>query len=133
MIPMKYKQEKKYTCFLVCIKMAGENIKFFKNSDESYTMVNLYLDNNRFFGYKDSQNYYNIDVDKILLFKKADDEYIIRYNEVNKMKIIPLQLNINNFYGKLHKFKNNITLTSIESIGKKLFKKLEKYGIRLLN
>ena len=113
--------------------MAGENIKFFKNSDESYTMVNLYLDNNRFFGYKDSQNYYNIDVDKILLFKKADDEYIIRYNEVNKMKIIPLQLNINNFYGKLHKFKNNITLTSIESIGKKLFKKLEKYGIRLLN
>ena len=49
------------------------------------------------------------------------------------MKIIPLQLNINNFYGKLHKFKNNITLTSIESIGKKLFKKLEKYGIRLLN
>ena len=45
------------------------NIMFFKNQDKSYTMVDLYL-NNRFFGYKDSYNYYNIDVDKILLLKK---------------------------------------------------------------
>ena len=59
---------------------------FFKNQDESYTIVDLYL-NNRFFGYKDSYNYYDIDVDKILLFKKSNNEYIIRYNDV------PLQLN----------------------------------------
>ena len=45
------------------------NIMFFKNQEKSYTMVDLYL-NNRFFGYKDSYNYYNIDVDKILLLKK---------------------------------------------------------------
>ena len=32
-------------------------------------MVDLYL-NHRFFGYKDSYKYYDIDVDKILLFKK---------------------------------------------------------------
>ena len=61
--------------------MDQENIIFFKNQDESYTMVDLYL-NNRFFGYKDSYNYYDIDVDKIL-FKKNDNEYIIRYNDVN--------------------------------------------------
>ena len=50
--------------------MDQENIMFFKNQDKSYTMVDLYL-NNRFFGYKDSYNYYDIDVDKILLFKKV--------------------------------------------------------------
>ena len=38
----------------------------------------------------DSYNYYDNDVDKILLFKKSDNEYIIRYNDVNKMMIVPL-------------------------------------------
>ena len=66
--------------------MDQENIMFFENDDKSYTMVDLYL-NDRFLGYKDSYNYYDIDVDKILLFKKSNNEYIIRYNDV------PLQLN----------------------------------------
>ena len=52
--------------------MDQENIMFFKNDDKSYTMVDLYLNNNIFFGYKDSYSYYDIDVDKILLFKKRD-------------------------------------------------------------
>ena len=79
--------------------MAQENIMFFKNQDESYTMVDLYL-HNRFFGYKDSYNYYDIDVDNILLFKKSNNEYIIRYKNVNKMIIAPLQLKIkNSFFG----------------------------------
>ena len=34
-------------------------------------MVDLYI-NSRFLGYKDSYNYYDIDVDKILLFKKRE-------------------------------------------------------------
>ena len=51
--------------------MDQENIMFFKIDDKSYTMVDLYLNNNIFFGYKDSYNYYDIDVDKILLFKKV--------------------------------------------------------------
>ena len=59
-------------------------------------MVDLYL-NDRFFGYKDSYNYYDIDVDKILLFQKGNNEYIIRYNNVNKMTVVPLQLKNNNF------------------------------------
>ena len=41
----------------------------------------------------DSYNYYDIDVDKIL-FKKSNNEYIIRYNDVNKMTVVPLQLEI---------------------------------------
>ena len=57
--------------------MTRENIMFFENDDESYTMVDLYLDSNRFFGYKDFYNFYDIDVDNILLFKKSYNEYII--------------------------------------------------------
>ena len=72
---------------------------FLKNHDESYTIVDLYP-NNRFFEYKDSWNYYGIDVDNILLFKKSSNEYIIiRYKDVNKMITEPLQLKINNFLG----------------------------------
>ena len=52
------------------IKMDQENIIFFKNQVESYNIADLYLNNNVFFGYKDSYNYYDFDVDKILLFKE---------------------------------------------------------------
>ena len=52
------------------IKMDQENIIFFKNQVESYNIADLYLNNNVFFGYKDSYNYYDFDVDKILLFEK---------------------------------------------------------------
>ena len=79
--------------------MAEENIMFFENDDKSYTMVDQYI-NNRYLKYIDSYNYYDIDIDKILLFKKSDNEYIIRYNDVNKMMIVPLQLKINNSYKK---------------------------------
>ena len=40
------------------------------NMDNSYTMLDLYQ-NNQFFGYKDSYNYYDIDVKKILLIKNS--------------------------------------------------------------
>ena len=102
--------------------MDQENIMFFKNHDESYTMVDLYL-NNRFFGYKDSYNYYDIDADKILLFKKSNNEYIIRYNDVNKMTIVPLQLKIKNFFGELHTYTNNNRVMPIHSDDKELFRK----------
>ena len=39
------------------------------------------------------------------------------------MKIVPLQLKIENFYGELQESKNNITLISIESNDKEIFKK----------
>ena len=87
--------------------MGQKNIMFFKNDDESYTMVDLYL-NNRFLGYKDSYNYCDIDVDKILLFKKSDNEYIIRYNNINKMMIVLLQLKINNSYNEINTLKKII-------------------------
>ena len=45
--------------------MDQESIMFFKNQDKSYTITDLYLNLNIFFGYKDSYNYYDIDVNKI--------------------------------------------------------------------
>ena len=96
--------------------MDQENIMFFKNQDKSYAMTDLYLNHNIFFGYKDSYNYYDIDVNKILLFVKSDNEYIIRYNDVNKKKIVPLQLKIKNFsFGELHMYINNISQVSVHS------------------
>ena len=86
------------------IKMSEKNILFFENDDKLNTMVDLYL-SDRFLGYKDSYNYYDIDVDKILLFKKSGNEYIARYNNVNKMMTVPLELKINNSYNKINAFK----------------------------
>ena len=59
------------------------NFLFFDNDDKSYTMVDLYL-NDRILGCKGSYNYYDINVDNILLFKKSNNEYIARYNDVKK-------------------------------------------------
>ena len=102
--------------------MDQKNIMFSENDDEPYTMVDLYL-NDRFLGYKDSYNYYDIDVDKILLFKKSDNEYIIRYNDVNKMMIVPLQLKIKNFYNELNTFANNNRVMFIYNDDKEFFRK----------
>ena len=100
----------------------GQENMFFKNYDKSYTMVDVYL-NGRFFKYKDSYNYYDIDVDKILLFKKSNNEYIIRYNDVNKMTVVPLPLKIKNFYGKIHTHTNTNTVMPVPNDDKKLFRK----------
>ena len=92
--------------FFSCIYKNGPR----KYYDKSYTITDLYLNHNISFGYEDSYNYYDIDADKILLFVKSDNEYIIRYNDVNKKNIVSLQLKINNFYlGELHMLPNDIT------------------------
>ena len=51
--------------------MNPENIRLSKNNDGSYLITDMYLDNNRFYGYKDSYNYDDIDVDKIIVYKKV--------------------------------------------------------------
>ena len=50
--------------------MDPENIILSKYNDGSYHITDMYLDNNEFYGYRDSYNYYNIDVDKIIVYKK---------------------------------------------------------------
>ena len=104
--------------------MARENTMFFENDHKSCTVIDLYLNHRTFFGYEDSYNYYDIDVDKILLLKKGNIEYFIRYYDVNKKKIVPLQLKINNFFlGELYMFTSDITLVPIYSDDNELFRK----------
>ena len=51
-------------------------------------------------------------------------EYFVRYNNVIKKKIVPLQLKINNFsFGKLYMLRSDITLVPIESNDEKFFRK----------
>ena len=50
--------------------MARENIMFFENDDKSCPVIDLYLNRRIFLDYEDSYNYYDIDIDKILLFRK---------------------------------------------------------------
>ena len=103
--------------------MARENIIFFENDDKSWTVIVIYLNNRIFLSYEDSYNYYDIDVDKILLIKKSDNEYIIRYNDVNRMTVDPLQLKINNFYNELNTFANNNRVMFIYNDDKEFFRK----------
>ena len=44
--------------------MAGENIMFFENDDKSYTVVDQYINSNRYLKYIDSYNYYDIELIK---------------------------------------------------------------------
>ena len=70
----------------------------------------------------DSYNYYDIDVDKILLLKKSRNEYFVRYNDINKKKIAPLQLKTDNFYlCELHMSTSGIALVPIESDDEECF------------
>ena len=101
--------------------MDQENFMFYENDNKSYTMVDLYL-NDRFLRYKDSYNYYDTDVDKILPFKKGDNEYIIRYNDVNKMMIVPLRLKIKTSYNELNTLANNNRVMLIYNDDKEFFR-----------
>ena len=47
------------------------------------------------------------------------------------MTVAPLRLKIKNFYGELHGLKNNITLMSIETRDKELFKKCRKIWYKI--
>ena len=86
--------------------MAQENITFYEYGDGSYNMVDLYL-----YG-----RFFDVDVDKILVYKKSNNEYVIRYNNANKRDVVPLQLKMNNFYCNMHRSKNNSTPILIKSL-----------------
>ena len=105
--------------------MDQENITFSKNQGKTYTMTNLHiLGCNTSFGCEDSYNYYDIDVNKILLLKKSDREYFVRYNDVNE--IVPLQLKIENYYFDELNFNNYTSDVIAEGNDKEFFIKFRK-------
>ena len=80
---------------------------------------------------RDFHNYYDIDVDNILLFKSYN-EYIIRYNNVNKMKLVPLQLKIKNVYSESHTFANNNRVMFIHNDDKEFFRKCREIWNKII-
>ena len=88
---------------------------------KSYTVVDLCQ--NRFFDYKDSYDYYDIDVNNILIFKKSNNKHFIRCKDVNKMTIVPLKLKIKKNYYELRTYENNDRIMFIHSDDKELFRK----------
>ena len=88
--------------------------------------------NDTFFMYEDAYNYHDIDVHKIVLFKQSDNEYCIRYNDFNKMEVVPLQLKIKDFYGELKKFRKNGRVMFIHNNDKELFKKIREIWNKII-
>ena len=111
--------------------MDQNNIMFMGSMDNSYAMIYL-NQNNKFFGYKDSYNYYDIDVKKILLIKNSYNEYFIRYYDVNKMKFVPLQLKINNSYNEINTLANNNRVMFIYNDDKEFFRKCREIWNKII-
>ena len=103
------------------------NIMFMGNQDNSYTIVDLYQ-NNKFWGYKDSHNYYDYDVKKKLLIKNGYNQYIIRYD----VPLVPLQLKIKNFYNELHTFANNNKVIFIYNDDKEFIRKCREIWNKII-
>ena len=106
------------------------NIMFMGNMDNLYAIVDLFQ--NKFFRYKDSYNYYDIDVKKKLLIKNSYKEYFIRYYDVNKMKFVPLQLKTKNFYNELNTFGNNNRVMFIQNDHREFFRKCREIWNKII-
>ena len=112
--------------------MASKNISFFEVDDESYLLIDHHFLIPKWYNYKDAYNYYDIGVNNILRYKKSENEYVVRYIDKYRSAIAPLQIKIKNHFVEIHKLKNNITLMSIESDGKELFRKLREVWNKII-
>ena len=99
--------------------MNPRNIRLYQGSGSYFIEDQYQKDNNS--EYKDAYYHYDIDVNRISLYKKNDNEYFIRYNHSNKMDILPLQLKIKNFYYEIHDYNNGNEIIYIENSGKRFF------------
>ena len=91
------------------------------------------LNHNISFGCEDSYNYYDIDVDKILILKKVIMIFFVRYNDVNRNKIVPLELKINNFsFGELDIFADDTAEVVFESNDEEFFIKCRAIWNRII-
>ena len=61
------------------IKLTLKNISFFELDNKSYLIIDQYFFGSKWYNYKDSYSYHNINVNNIVPYKKGDDEYVIRY------------------------------------------------------
>ena len=103
--------------------MPPKNIIIHDFYDGSYGISDIQFTRSSYYNYKDSYNYYNINVNNILSNKKSDNEYVIIYIDKCKSTIAPLQLKINKFYYEIHEYDNGNEIVYIEKNDEELFKK----------
>ena len=78
-------------------KMDSKNISFFELDGKSYLLIDQNLFGSKWYNYKDAYNYYDTDVNNILLYKKSDNDYVIIYIDKYRSAIAPLQIKIKFF------------------------------------
>ena len=77
--------------------MDSKNISFFELDGKSYLLIDQNLFGSKWYNYKDAYNYYDTDVNNILLYKKSDNDYVIIYIDKYRSAIAPLQIKIKIF------------------------------------
>ena len=107
--------------------MDSKNIRLYKGSGVYFIEDQYQKDTNSDYehtnlDYEDAYYHYDIDVYRILLYRKSNNEYFIRYKHLNKMDIVPLQLKIENFYNEIQDYNNSDTIY-IKNSGKGFFEK----------
>ena len=88
------------------------------------------------FDYEDAYYHYDIDIDRISLYKKNGDKYFIRYYDVNKKDTMPLQLKIKNFCYEINDYNNGDNKKFFENSGKGFFEAVREIWnqtIKLIN
>ena len=63
---------------------------------------------------------------------KKINKYVIRYNDVNKMNVVPLQFKMNNCNDIIHEIKYSNTLILIKSNNKELFRKIREIWNKII-
>ena len=104
--------------------MDPKNIKLYRGN-ASYFIIDQYQKDACFY-YEDAYYYYDIDLDRILLYKKNDNEYFTRYKHLNKMDIVPLQLKIKNYFYEISDYDNGDETIYIENSNKEFFEKIRE-------
>ena len=84
------------------------------------------------FYYEEAYCYYDIDVDKILLYQKSGNEYYIRYKHLNKMDIEPLQLKIKTFSNEIRGYNNGDEMICIENSDEEFFQKFREIWNKII-
>ena len=69
---------------------------------------------------------------KILLLKNSYSEYFIRYCDVNKMKLVPLQSKTKNFYNELNTFANYNRVAFLHNKNKECFRKCREIWNKII-
>ena len=116
--------------------MAPKNTSFFEQDDESYLLIVHYFRIDHWHNYEDAYNYYDIDVNNILPYKKSDNEYVIRHIDKYRSAIAPLQLKIKSFYYEIQDYNNDDNIIYIENSDERFFEKMRKIWnkiVELLN